>query len=210
MRLLGLALELVGLLLSWLTWSSTRLRLVATSATPRRTFGEQVELALVAVVEGLARVLGPVERLVGLGPEDQADALPHAHGPRLWEDVKVATPTVGWPRSRPPTRQEAATLFRRTKPDTAPEPVESSTDPAVQKKGRPTPSRKEAEAAAKARAKVPRTRKEMAAAPQGEPQPSRAPRCVRPCAPATTATCPPATRARCATSSATTSTAGSR
>ena len=34
----------------------------------------------------------------------------------------------------------------------------------MQKKGRPTPSRKEAEAANKARAKVPRTRKEMAAA----------------------------------------------
>ena len=31
-------------------------------------------------------------------------------------------------------------------------------------KGRPTPTRREAEAAAKARAKVPRTRKEMAAA----------------------------------------------
>jgi hypothetical protein len=55
-------------------------------------------------------------------------------------------------------------LFRRTKQDTGPQAVESNTDPAVQKKGRPTPSRKEAEAAAKARAKVPRTRKEMAAA----------------------------------------------
>ncbi len=55
-------------------------------------------------------------------------------------------------------------MFRRTKQDTGPDVVESSTDPAVQKKGRPTPSRKEAEAAAKARAKVPRTRREMAAA----------------------------------------------
>jgi hypothetical protein len=55
-------------------------------------------------------------------------------------------------------------LFRRTKPDSARGADESSSDPTVQKKGRPTPSRKEAEAAAKARAKVPRTRKEMAAA----------------------------------------------
>jgi hypothetical protein len=55
-------------------------------------------------------------------------------------------------------------LFRRTKQDPQPEVAESGTHPAVQKKGRPTPTRKEAEAAAKARAKVPRTRKEMAAA----------------------------------------------
>ena len=55
-------------------------------------------------------------------------------------------------------------MFRRTKPDTAPVPAESTAEAAARKKGRPTPTRKEAEAAAKARAKVPRTRKEMAAA----------------------------------------------
>jgi hypothetical protein len=53
-------------------------------------------------------------------------------------------------------------LFRRTKPDTATPPSASVDAPG--RKGRPTPTRKEAEAAAKARAKVPRTRKEMAAA----------------------------------------------
>jgi hypothetical protein len=53
-------------------------------------------------------------------------------------------------------------LFRRTKPDTVTGPTSSLDAPG--KKGRPTPSRKEAEAAARARAKVPRTRKEMAAA----------------------------------------------
>jgi hypothetical protein len=55
-------------------------------------------------------------------------------------------------------------VFRRTKsePET---PAETGADDAsAQKKGRPTPSRREAEAANKARAKVPRTRKEQAAA----------------------------------------------
>jgi hypothetical protein len=55
-------------------------------------------------------------------------------------------------------------LFRRTKPETTPDTTEPTPETGVQKKGRPTPSRKEAEAAARARAKVPRTRKEMAAA----------------------------------------------
>jgi hypothetical protein len=55
-------------------------------------------------------------------------------------------------------------LFRRTKTET-PAPVDETVEPATsQKKGRPTPTRKEAEAARKARAKVPRTRKEQAAA----------------------------------------------
>ncbi len=52
-------------------------------------------------------------------------------------------------------------LFSRSKSETAPEPAPA---PKPGGKGRPTPSRKEAEAAARARAKVPRTRKEMAAA----------------------------------------------
>jgi hypothetical protein len=52
-------------------------------------------------------------------------------------------------------------LFRRSKSET------TTPETAVTKvggKGRPTPTRREAEAAAKARAKVPRTRKEQAAA----------------------------------------------
>jgi hypothetical protein len=55
-------------------------------------------------------------------------------------------------------------LFRRTKQETA-APVVA--DPKPGGKGRATPTRKEAEAAAKARAKVPRTRKELAAAQRG-------------------------------------------
>ncbi len=61
-------------------------------------------------------------------------------------------------------------MFRRSKSESAPETPETTsatTDASARTtpgKGRPTPSRKEAEAAAKARAKVPRTRKEQAAA----------------------------------------------
>jgi hypothetical protein len=53
-------------------------------------------------------------------------------------------------------------LFRRTKSETVSPSSSSANAPGT--KGRPTPTRKEAEAAARARAKVPRTRKEMAAA----------------------------------------------
>jgi hypothetical protein len=55
---------------------------------------------------------------------------------------------------------KAAPVFRRS----TPEPDLPPTTDKVGGKGRPTPSRKEAEAAARARAKVPRTRKEQAAA----------------------------------------------
>ena len=57
-------------------------------------------------------------------------------------------------------------MFRRTKSDprALPETPAADSPAAGQKKGRPTPSRRQAEAANKARAKVPRTRKEMAAA----------------------------------------------
>lgn len=55
-------------------------------------------------------------------------------------------------------------MFRRTKPDSAPAVGESVATSKEGGKGRPTPSRKAAEAAAKARAKTPRTRKEQAAA----------------------------------------------
>ena len=55
-------------------------------------------------------------------------------------------------------------MFRRTKTETTPVTTEPMSEAEAHKKGRPTPSRKEAEAANKARAKVPRTRKEMAAA----------------------------------------------
>jgi hypothetical protein len=53
-------------------------------------------------------------------------------------------------------------VFRRSKSDTETAPPVTSTK--VDGKGRPTPTRKEAEAAARERAKVPRTRKEMVAA----------------------------------------------
>lgn len=63
--------------------------------------------------------------------------------------------------------QEVSALFRRTKSETSPESaasVETDLQNAARKKGRPTPSRKEAEALNKARNKVPRTRKEQSEA----------------------------------------------
>lgn len=55
-------------------------------------------------------------------------------------------------------------MFRRTKTETQAAPPQETVPTSSQKKGRPTPTRKQAEAANKARAKVPRTRKEQAAA----------------------------------------------
>ena len=94
-RLLGLALQLVGLRGQLVDLELHPLARRGDVGDPAAYLGQQVELTLVAVVEGLARVLGLVERLVRLGPEDQADPLPHAHGARLWVGVKVAAPTVG-------------------------------------------------------------------------------------------------------------------
>jgi hypothetical protein len=53
-------------------------------------------------------------------------------------------------------------LFRRSKTDTPATTADESSKPGG--KGRPTPTRREAEAAAKARARTPRSRKELAAA----------------------------------------------
>lgn len=56
-------------------------------------------------------------------------------------------------------------MFRRTKSESpAHQPTHTDLSTTDHKKGRPTPSRREAEAARKAKAKVPRTRKEQAAA----------------------------------------------
>jgi len=78
--------------------------------------------------------------------------------------------TVRWPLGQPPgptsTHHQpgSITLFRRPKPEPPTESAGADVSEARQKKGRPTPSRREAEAANKAKAKVPRTRKEQAAA----------------------------------------------
>jgi hypothetical protein len=56
-------------------------------------------------------------------------------------------------------------VFRRSKSEVPPNETDAASEAAkAEGKGRPTPTRKEAEAAARARAKVPRTRKEQAAA----------------------------------------------
>ena len=55
-------------------------------------------------------------------------------------------------------------MFRRSKSEAQTPESQADLEGSKNGKGRPTPTRKEAEAAAKARAKVPRTRKELAAA----------------------------------------------
>ena len=118
---------------------------------------------------------------------------------------------IGWSLSDPSIHSsrshvKAARVFRRTNS----EPETPTTDLKAGGKGRPTPTRKEAEAAARARAKVPRTRKEQAAAQRaargdtsrkmraGDEDRRRE------------ATCRPATAVPCAASSATSSTRASR
>jgi hypothetical protein len=79
-RLLGLLGELVGLLLEL---RDLELDALAAGGDVRHAAAylrEQLELTLVAVVQGLPRVLCAVERLVGLGPEDQAEALHEGPG----------------------------------------------------------------------------------------------------------------------------------
>ena len=78
----GLVGELVGLLLELVDLELDALAAGGDVGDAAAYLRQQLELALVAVVEGLARVLGAVERLVGLGPEDQADPLHEAHGVR--------------------------------------------------------------------------------------------------------------------------------
>ena len=55
---------------SWLTLQLDALAAGGHVGDAAAHLGEHLQLPLVAVVEGLARVFGLVERLVGLGPED--------------------------------------------------------------------------------------------------------------------------------------------
>ena len=78
--LLGLALELGRLLLELVDLELDALAAGRDVGDAAAYLAQQLELALVAVVQRLARVLGLVERLVGLGPEDQAHPLHETHG----------------------------------------------------------------------------------------------------------------------------------
>ena len=163
-RLLGLPLELGRLLLELVDLQLHPLATGGDVGHPAAHLHQQVLLALVAVVEGLARILRLVEGLVGLRPEDQADALHEAHGPTLGPNASGAkagsaarvgfevTPIDHRPKARvvPPKQVETPAADR-------PPPTKEGG------KGRPTPTRKEAEAAAKARAKPPRESREAAA-----------------------------------------------
>ena len=78
-RLPALPLELVGLLLELLELQLEALARGRDVGHAAAHLLQHLELALVGVVEGLARVLGAVERLVGLGTEDQLEPLHDAH-----------------------------------------------------------------------------------------------------------------------------------
>ena len=67
-------------------------------------------------------------------------------------------------RDRQPPEVHLVPSYQVRVPRPAARPVESDGADGTGGKGRPTPTRREAEAAARARAKVPRTRKEIAAA----------------------------------------------
>ncbi len=108
-RLLGLLGQLVLLLLELRDLQLDPLaagRHVGDAAAHLR---EQLELALVAVVQGLPRVLGAVERLVGLAAEDQAHALHEAHAGRAPSFSLGRLGDVPTLSSRPPYGQNGRT-----------------------------------------------------------------------------------------------------
>ena len=70
-RLLRLLGELVGLGLQLVALQLDPLAAGGHVGDAAAHLGQHLDLALVAVVEGLSGVLGLVEGLVGLGPEDQ-------------------------------------------------------------------------------------------------------------------------------------------
>ena len=96
-RLLGLALELGGLLLDLVDLQLDALAAGGDVGDAAAHLREELELALVAVVQGLAGVLRLVQGLVGLGAEDQADALHETHrgGDPLSVMASVVTLTLG-------------------------------------------------------------------------------------------------------------------
>ena len=132
-------------------WSSSRLRLVATSATPRRTFGSSSQLLLVGVVEGLARVLGAVERLVGLRPEDQVIRLtsPPSRTPLYRADVARHRAALRVPGYAVLFPSLPATATRRR--------CGAGRADGSAGKGRPTPKRRDAERRPNAPGPLPRT-----------------------------------------------------
>ena len=110
---------------------------------------QQLELPLVRVVEGLAWILGTVQRLTGLGSEDGCEPLPQTHG------VLLMSLGAKWTGARRPAgasvRGSRLPGVSRTNPQ--PNASGDSGTP-TSGKGRPTPTRKEAEELRKARLKA--------------------------------------------------------
>ena len=98
--LLGLALELGRLLLELVDLQLDALAAGGDVRDAAADLREQLELALVAVVEGLAGVLRLVQGLVGLRAEDQADALHETHrGGNPLSVMRLGRPSH--PRTKP-------------------------------------------------------------------------------------------------------------
>ena len=77
-RLLRLVLQLAGRRTSWATCSSTCLRLVDTLRKPAAHLLHDLKLLLEGRIEHLTVILGVVQRLVGLHPEQGGDAMADA------------------------------------------------------------------------------------------------------------------------------------
>ena len=189
---------------------------------------EQVQLALVAVVERLARVLGAVEGLVGLRPEDQADALHETHGVRpLFVAHAVRRlcrftlgAAQGGPRAAPVGSVATSSRVVSSRPSTKAPRCSVAASPRAHRR-QTRPSSPAARAVPRRRGARPRPPRRRAPRPRA---PAR--RLARRAAAARTESSQtvrarrmkagderyyrPATRARCAASSATSSTAGSR
>ncbi len=78
-RVPGLGVALVDLLLQRVHLEFNPLARGGHVRDPALDPGQHLDLLLVRIVEGLAWVFHPVQRLVGLGPEYQRDSLHHAH-----------------------------------------------------------------------------------------------------------------------------------
>ena len=160
---------------------------------PAANFLKQFKLLLVRVIERLARIFSPVKGTVRLALEDEREALPQTHA----DPLTLVSPGVlvgrlrgaagivrRWPDSPACSPDYAERMFgRRTKTassatstsesEAAATGNDATERDATAPKGRPTPSRKEAEAARKQALRVPKDPKQAKAAERERARESR-------------------------------------